>query len=156
MKPSTDFRGWQPMNREAVERGRLARFGPAKTKGVCGSPITPELSNVQSGQDSRAPVHGACAVQKGTGGFPRWVALGGLVLESFAPRGAEAAQPVKLDSSPSEIRLSVATQTWRFRQVRGRWTLEDIAVRGSPVARPLSPADSFFVGEAARRHGWTW
>ena len=44
--------------------------GRAETEGVCGSPITPELSDVQSGQDGRAPVHGSGAVQKGTGGFP--------------------------------------------------------------------------------------
>ena len=43
---------------EAAERGRLARFGPAETDGVGGTPITPELPDVQSGQDGRAPVHG--------------------------------------------------------------------------------------------------
>jgi 16S rRNA (adenine1518-N6/adenine1519-N6)-dimethyltransferase len=43
---------------EAVERGRLARFGLAQTEGVGGSRITPELPGVQSGQDGRAPVHG--------------------------------------------------------------------------------------------------
>ena len=51
-----------------------------------------------------------------------------------------------LEISPTELRLQSGPQTWRFDNVAGHWALAGIEVKGRIVARPLSRADSFWVG----------
>jgi hypothetical protein len=51
-----------------------------------------------------------------------------------------------LEISPTELRLRAGPQTWRFNQSAGHWALAGIEVNGRIVARPLSHADSFWVG----------
>src|SRR3974390_1823630 len=67
-----------------------------------------------------------------------------LVAGWFAPSSQAAESALKL--LPTELRLRSGPQTWRFDQVAAHWALTGIEVKGSIVARPLSRADSFWVG----------
>ena len=67
-----------------------------------------------------------------------------LVSSSWVP--TSLATESALEISPAELRLRAGSQTWRFDRAAGHWALAGIEVKGKIVARPLSRADSFWVG----------
>jgi hypothetical protein len=67
-----------------------------------------------------------------------------LLLNLLVPPGLAAESALEI--SPTELRLQYGPQTWRFDNVAGHWALAGIEVKGRIVARPLSRADSFWVG----------
>ena len=67
-----------------------------------------------------------------------------LMLSSWVPTSLAAESALEI--TPAELRLRSGPQTWQFNQIAGQWALVGIEVKGSVLARPLTRADSFWVG----------